>query len=212
MPQNKVVVVNKSQKDKKLETRMKQIAYSQAQKAQKAASELKFYISNTFAGGTASSTTAGIADVATVPQSAGASTDQSRVGDELYLRSFQIRYAFIAADAYNICRLIVFQWHQDDSPLADDILADITYGVMSPYRKDTKGHYTILMDNVHVVDTNNPAEYRKKFISRGFKKKIRYDAGSTTGQNKIFFLHVSDSSAVTHPSLRIETQINFMDA
>lgn len=189
--------------------KMKQIAYAQASKLQKNRSELKFFINNGWAAGTSSSTTPGIADLSLITVG---TTDQTRIGDEVYLRSFQFRYHFVVADSYNICRIIFFQWHQDDSPVAADILGDTAYPVLSPYRKDTKGHYTILYDKTHALDTYHTVEHAKGFISKAFKKKIRYDAGTTTGQNKLFFIHMSDSSAVTHPTLYLESQINYMDS
>lgn len=198
----------KTDKQVRDEALIKRISYNQAKKMLSNRSEGKFLINNTFAAGTASSTTAGIADVCGVPQG---DSDSARNGDQIMIRSFQFRYAFIPADSYNICRLIIFQWGQDDSPGASDILGDTTYGVMSPYRKDTRGHYRILYDKTHLVETNKGV-VGSKFISRGFKKKILFDAATTVGQNKIFFLHVSDSSAVSHPTLRIETQLNYMDA
>lgn len=197
---------------KELETKMKQIGYSQAAKALNNRAERYYYLNTSYATGTSSSTTPGIVSMTDVSQETSSAGDSVRSGDEIYITSFQFRYYLTVGDSYNVIRMMFFQWQQDDTPTAADILADTSSNpVLSPYRKDTSGHYKILYDKVHVLDTYNTVQKASGFISKSLKKKIKYDGGTTTGQNKIYFLNVSDSAAVAHPSYFLTTQLNFKD-
>lgn len=193
----------------KAQTKIKQIAYNQAKKAINNTLEHKFF--NNYESNTVG-TTGNTNSKTDVLQETTNATDSVRVGDELHITSFSFRYVVVVGDAYNIVRVIFFQWLQDDAPTLGDIYADTANAVVSPYRRDTNRHYKILYDRTHALDTYNTVQVANKFLTRGFKKKMKFDAGTTTGQGKIYFSIVSDSSAVAHPTYRVETQLNYLDA
>lgn len=204
--------IKKSKRQREQESKIKQISYRQAMKALNNNAETKFWLFNDWSGGVSSTTTIGIGDMSLIPQETSSATDSVRVGDEVRVSSIQFRYYLTCADTTNVIRLILFQWHQDDTPAGSDILGSTSQPLTSPYRKDTKGHYTILWDKTHHLTLgNNSVVGGKGFISRGFKRKIRYDAATTTGQGKFFLLNVSDSSAATHPYYYWTFQINYKD-
>lgn len=197
------------------ETEAKQIAYRQAQKAISGAAEHKFYQVQTWAGGATSTSTPGIGSLCPIPQETTGATDQVREGDECYLRSLQMRgtlhFNTATTASAQIFRIILFQWLQNDPPIASDILANTTYGMTAQYRKDNNQNYKILYDKVMVVHADTPVKYFKFNVIRGFKKKLKFMAGTTQGSNQIWFLNVSDAGA-NPPSYSFLSTVNYTDS
>lgn len=211
MPKKQKLVRVVGAKGAMTETKVKQISYAQAKKAISNTAETKFFNEYTWASGATSTSTAGVGCLTNIPQETSGALDTVREGDEVYIKSFQCRLYFTVADTYNVFRFILFQWNQDDTPVLADILQNTTYPLTAQYRKDTNRHYKILADKTIVVDTYNPTKYYKFNIIRGFKRRIKFDAGTTTGQNKIYFLNVSDSGVASHPSYYMQSTVNYMD-
>lgn len=63
------------------------------------------------------------------------------------------------------------------------------------------------------LDTDNPQQLISGYLTKGFKKEIWLDESTpTVKKNDIFFLFVSDSGAVTHPSISGHIRIKYTDA
>lgn len=141
-------------------------------------------------------------------------TDTTRDGDQLTVRSVEIDWIWAAADAYNITRVIIFQWFPSGAPTAGDILLlSVTLPYISPYNHDQRFKYKILMDVREVVSTlsGNYAVVRRKYLLGGYRRKIQYEAAGTTGVNKLYILTVSDSSLAVHPGVTYVAKLNFSD-
>lgn len=152
-----------------------------------------------------------IGSLSDVPQ---ASTDTSRNGDQITVRSIELDWIWSAADSFNIVRTIVFQWFPSGTPTASDLLIlSVSLPYISPYNHDQRFKYKILMDVMNSVSTTSGqyAIVKRKYILGGFKRKIQYDAGGTNGTNKIYILTVSDSGVVINPTVNYIAKLNFSD-
>lgn len=142
-------------------------------------------------------------------------TDTSRDGDQLYATSMQVKGYFSCADTTNQVRLIFFIWKPETSPTNDDILATTTKGsinyVNAPYHHDGRGSFTVLSDRCYSLALGTTSA--KKQFSHNIKlnKKLKYNAGTTAGYNQIWFMVLSDSAAVSHPSVNMTSRLRFRD-
>lgn len=192
---------------------IKRLARVQASKVISRRSEHKYFAPSNWAS-TTSSSTPGIACISQIPQSTtSAQGDTIREGDEVYMTSFQFRMVIQVADTTNLVRFIIFQWKTDVSPTAGDILVNTSFPLISPYAKDTKNLYTIMYDRLFAVDTYNPQVVVQKYMTKGFTRKLYWEAGSSSvGSNLIYILNASDSGAVSHPAYLFYPRINFTDS
>lgn len=144
-------------------------------------------------------------------------TDVTRDGDQVYLRSIELTWNAIVADTYNFLRLIIFQWMPASTPTVSDILIPATgnpeQNYQMPYNHDGRFNFRILYDRTLQVsqDTYQSRQVTKKYILKGFRHRIQYQAGTTDGNNKIYLLKISDSTAASHPTMMNVTKINFGD-
>lgn len=144
-------------------------------------------------------------------------TDTTRDGDSLYIRSIRLMGDITVADSTNLYRVIVFQWLDDTTPVASDVLSSTYLGTANAcnasYHHDQRKKFRIMFDKRYVLDsTDNTRLLIDTKQLRPFVRKIQYTAATTTGTNKIWGLFVSDSSAVSHPSLNYVSKMNFNDA
>lgn len=147
-------------------------------------------------------------------------TDNSRIGNHVHLKSLAGWFHFIAGDATNTMRCILFKWKENDTyntPTAAQILANGPTGapdVFSSYNRDSPGNFTILKDwyMIGSTGTSSPFLIQKKQLSIKLTGKAQFwsDVG-TTGTNKIYLMFISDSSAVTHPSVSYNTEVGYSD-
>lgn len=143
-------------------------------------------------------------------------TDQTRDGDQLYLRSLQFTLQCVAADAYNVFRVIIFQWHDSTNsayPTANDILIDTaSYPWLLAYSHDNRFRFSILHDKRMVLDTNNPTRIDRVFIKSFKQRRIQYVGSFAVAYtNGLFALIMSDSGVATHPSAYWSIKMNFSD-
>lgn len=179
-------------------------------KVVKRTQEKKFY---PFANSTTVSSVGYLLDLTTIPQG---DTDTTRDGDMLRVSSIQVNFAWAAADAYNICRMVMFQWMPASSPGSPpalaDIFADTTNAVISTFAHDTRKSYRILLDRTCVVDADDPMKICKMYVYKKFMRNIQYAGGTTTGRGNIYVWLVTDSGAVTHPAVTWSGKTNFTDS
>jgi hypothetical protein len=149
--------------------------------------------------------------------------DNTRDGDQANLRSFELRYDTLANVLVSILRCVIFQWHPPTS-LAAPVIGNILIvngqaeAVHSPYSVDYAQHFTVLYDKTHYCDTNGtigqgiaPRVFVTK-ITSGFKPKMEFIAGASTGSNQIFTLFISDRASTNMPLVRSVTMTRFDDA
>lgn len=163
-------------------------------------------------------------------------TDQNRIGDQIQPVSIELGFfmwtdtsnpVFPVYDSYNQCRVILFQWHEDDafnSPIQSDILlysyyqniANVDIQMVSPYNWDQRHLFTVLYDNTYTIRPDvvgYPEQVLfKEHISIPVSRKIFYNAGGVSGSNNIYIMVVTDSTTPAHPNIQYLTQLRFKDA
>lgn len=158
-------------------------------------------------------TTPQIQTLSEVPQSAGNSTDVTRIGDTIRIRSLQFNYTIAIGDTTNFVRLIFFQWKPTTTPVASNILLDtVTSPWLSPYNHDYRQSFIVIKDAFHKLDVNIPVVYNRLMFTQFMLRKIQYVAATVTGSNKLYVLLVSDSGAAAHPVASWSGKFNFTDA
>lgn len=154
--------------------------------------------------------------------------DTNRTGDKVFIKSLQVRGTMAAvSDQYNKIRIIIFQYMGPDNvlPTNIDVLQSTGVGTLyapsTPYAKDTVGYKILpLWDHTYTVAygaTGGAGPQAKQFYiqltTRNFKRKakptIQYEAGGTDGYGKLYMLTISDSTAISHPSLLMYSRLRF---
>jgi len=160
-------------------------------------------------GGASISYSGTLIDLTVVAQG---STDSTRIGDSINLKSVQMKWTWSLGTTPNTVRLIVFQWFGDanvDAPEASEILQGSFVGGVgaphAPYTKDSVGFKCqVVFDEVQLLDTYRPSQLGSFMITADkFRhKKIQYNGGGTTAvANSIWVLFISDDAAPTYPSI-----------
>lgn len=142
----------------------------------------------------------------------------TRDGDQVVLGDLKVRVTCGAGDATNLVRFMIFQWFPDnniDAPAFGKILDDtVTWPVGSPIinAKANRWKFNMLADMTKPVSTNGPAVTFQEFtIPRDRLRKVFFNQGATTGRNLLYYAAISDSGAVTHPTLGFSMPLVFYD-
>jgi len=155
------------------------------------------------------STTATIASLCDVIQG---NTDQQRDGDQLYMLSLEIRLYTVAADIFNVLRLIVFQWFPNTVPLSSQLLFDPANGITSPYNHDQRYQFRVLYDKTNITGADwHAAQLMHRYITKIPHRKVQYVNASIVGTNKLYYYIVSDSGVAPHPSVAGYFKMNYKD-
>lgn len=143
------------------------------------------------------------------------SAQTQRVGDELRLKSIDLRYQIACADTTQCMRIIVFQWFQNTVPTVNNILysngtAQAPFGALN---FEQRRNYRILYDRMHSLDIiteiQNGVHVR---IWKIPKRNIVFTTtGTTVGNNKCYIYFISDSSVAPHPTLTWQIRVNYTD-
>lgn len=141
-------------------------------------------------------------------------TDITRDGDQLLVRSIELACSFVVADATNLMRLLVVQWMPQGVPALSDVITSTggPLACLAPYLHDTRYQFRVLYDKRVAVDTYNPIKIIHKRLIRIPIRKIQYVAGTNVGNNKIYAMFISDSAAVSHPTVNYQFKLNFSDS
>lgn len=147
--------------------------------------------------------------------------DSQRTGDRLTLKNIQSRISIIGADATNVIRLIFFQWYQNtatSTPVIGSILQNPTYSWVSAINDTNQdaGLFRIIYDKTYQLSLsgNNQGLVKKlNFYGRRLpRKSLQFNPANTTGFNQVYCLAVSDSVAVTHPSVLVYSRTTYVDS
>lgn len=146
-----------------------------------------------------------------------------RQGSKVDLSGIVFNYNLQSADAFNLVRVIVFQWYMDnasETPDISDLLQNtgsIQDVMVSPYlRKSGVQKYRILLDKTHALNTDysggvTVTKPSKNFIKKGFRKSLSFANTATTGTGAIYVCTISDSAAVSHPVINYNARVLYTD-
>lgn len=156
-----------------------------------------------------------IIDITATPQG---TTDLTRIGDEYYLLSVQVRFNLVIGDTRNNFRVLIAQFtgESGNNSVTKNLQSGSVsagYGTLAPYSQDYRKNRRILFDKTYDLDTDDPAFTDTAYITQGFiDRKVGYISGGTSGFNHLFLIVISDSGAPTHPICSYNTRVRFTDS
>lgn len=153
--------------------------------------------------------------------------DTNRIGDGMqWAGSIDLRYHLNIADTSNNIRVVIFQWHGKDVPVAPDVFIIGPSGfpdIYSVYNHDTRDQYKILYDKNHqmvgngttgfVATTGSVQFHAVKIPLTRAKKDVQWVGGGVAnGSNRLYMYTCSDSNALTHPTITFASKVFFRDS
>lgn len=141
-----------------------------------------------------------------------------RVGNEIYYKSLQISgsiYLETGSD-YNVVRIVVFQWknRNPNPPTIPDILQTdpvlLIPTVQSLYCKDVGAEFKVLSDRKIILTKSDSVKNFRIKITRGFDRRVQF-IGTSVSYNYIYWLAISDSTIVPHPTMDYVYRMNYTD-
>lgn len=132
-------------------------------------------------------------------------TDITRVGDRITLKRVDVICNIVAADATNFMRLMLVKYHPQSDPTSPPSInvflnSVAGQGPASPPNHDTRLDYTVLDDRMIALTLSGMGCATFSF-SKSLNFPLQFSGGSTTASNHLYLVAVSDSAAVSHPSL-----------
>lgn len=177
---------------------------------------------------TTASTTWSFFRLTDVPQSSTVDqSDSTRIGDRIRVSSLYVNYGLTCADAHNKVRIIIFQYKEQDDgattlPNATILLqSPSTYPFLSTFNHDHKmsGDFTVLYDRFHLLSNTAEEQSRVYVQKRSIKiskkylaRNIQFVGGGVNGKNHVYMAFISDSSAISHPSVAVYSKLLYTDA
>lgn len=179
--------------------------------------------------------------VTNVPQAAGASTDQTRIGDQITVTSLHFKVMMtripdlgnLPKNGFN-ARVIVYQYKPNNALLAPNVTRLLVNGPitgtaepMSHQQIDFQNDYHILYDSTkRMTPTSNavgaladPSGTSYEFWNfwvplKRATKKIQYDAGNPSHNNAIYIAVFNDSltGSGAIPLVSFQSRLRFMDS
>lgn len=157
-------------------------------------------------------------DVSAVAQG---TTDTTRTGDRLKLRSLEFRIQLqdlrttLSVDGMNVVRVVFVQWFPSGTPNSSDIFSAVANTCLGFYAHDTRQMYKILWDKTYALTGATSRNFHLAHGTIYFKKNnmIQYSGGGTTGTNKIymFALYTNGGAGVT-TNLYADTRLRYYDS
>jgi len=138
------------------------------------------------------------------------------IGNSITPKHVRVRYAFQSAGTNNLCRVIIFQWHDSSVPVPSGIIASTgALSPLEPIRAENKRFMTVLHDRTIAIannGVNNVFDYHSVFISSNRLAPIIFKTGSdTTHKGAIYLLVVSDDLVTTYPQFEAVGELAFVD-
>lgn len=134
-----------------------------------------------------------------IVQSTTASSDTTRVGDEVEIKHLEFRCTLACTAGSGSARVIVFQWMGPAVPLAGNVL----YGNFSTEvtnmafpHPDYNPIIHVLYDTLVPLDINGIGAQTIAKRIRPKAKKVRYQVGSTAGIGEIYVLFLASQATI----------------
>lgn len=137
------------------------------------------------------------------------------VGDSVDHVHLVTRGVISYADTTNWVRMVWFRWKPDTgvgAPGSNSILRnDATAYAMDglPFWEE-KGQFKILSDKMYYVTTDGSNYQHRHFVTSFGAKALgraTKDGATSGGANHVYLLYLSDSGAVSHPTISMNTRI-----
>lgn len=140
------------------------------------------------------------------------STSKGIAGISMTHKYLQYKGVVNAADSINHIRFIIFKWKPDTAnytPQANDVIRN-DGSTVAPWglrHYEKRKQVTVLFDHLYTVQTQAAGAVHPPSINfdiKLYEKDLgdcQFNQGLTTGTNHLYFLYVSDSGAVSHPTI-----------
>lgn len=147
--------------------------------------------------------------------------DTDRVGDKVTLRGMRMSFKMAAADTSNYVRIVLFQWYPNSNlsvPTIGTVLFDVSTGdraMTSPYVHDYQNQFHVIYDKVFTLAINSDTIIRTRTFKPNFKyvkKTVEFTAGTVNASNKLYVFAISDSGAISHPTVFMYTRVFYDDS
>lgn len=150
--------------------------------------------------------------------------DTERIGDKIKVKRMHIRGGIGPGDEFGLVRVIFFQWFPNSIPTAGSILLTGPSGNIdqfSQYSHDLRDEFSILSDITYHLEGNGTAntapytsnsQYLFNFTLKPTNRDVQFLGSGTTGTNKIWWLGLSDSTAVPNPFISFQAKTLFTDS
>lgn len=147
-------------------------------------------------------------------------------GNNIIPQAITLKYYWTTNQAYNVVRLMVFQWFDSSSPLVSGILQSVGIASLSPISPTlvtNKPLMKVLYDRTHTLaPTASDATFTTVaygtvdpvtvYIPGKKLRKVKYNASSTAIQDgNIYCLVISDDVLATHPAVTWYARVTFSD-
>jgi len=144
----------------------------------------------------------------------GLSDTNNRVGDQITLDRMRLSYAIANGDTTNICRVVIFKWMPQSTPVLANILTGASGStvIIAAHNTDTHEMYQILYDKTHFLSANSNALDGCGACEIKLPGQVQFSGGSTTGTGHIYCLLLSDSGGVPNPPFLVEATVYYYDA
>lgn len=157
-----------------------------------------------------------------------ANTQSQRIGNEVEIKHIQFNYSLDVADSANIFRVVLFQWFQQDEsnfPTIGDIFMNngAGYPWLDMYNYENKKNFKILYDRTHSLSSSagNPftTVVKQKFYGKRIPmKRVKFYSNAESGfaarlvKGNIYYMFISDSAVIAHPTIKFATRLLYTDA
>lgn len=200
---------------------VRKVARQEAKRAIRIGVEHKYYDSTSVAAGIDYSGTSAVYNLTYNPLTATyldqGTDDVQYIGKKIRPIGLSIRGLITRADTYNVMRCIILQCKTNNVPTLAGILQSVgnIRAPFSPYERQYNDQWVILYDKTYLLDTaSNDARVFRIFIPARKLRMISFQnaAGTPIEKGSLYMCWISDSSAVTHPSMEYYSRLTFTDA
>lgn len=133
-----------------------------------------------------------------------------RIGNMIAVKNIQWRFTISIGDNINYIRVILFQFMDNTTvvaPVAGDVICDPNNnGHLQPLNPLNRQKIRILYDKLYHLQSGGLETISKKMNIKPPVRNIKFSANTTAGygaeiiKGKLYYLLVSDSGVVPHPS------------
>lgn len=136
-----------------------------------------------------------------------------RIGLKIKGKNLLLRFQLIHSDSTQMVRVMVIRWFCSTTPVVSDVVftpSASTPWPLNPLNIDNSKEIQVLYDNLFALSTNTNANIVDKvFIGRPMH--ISFETDDTRDNGHLYLIAVSDSTAVSHPSITYWSRLRFTD-
>jgi len=185
----------------------------QVRRMVKANAERKHFLAAVSAAGISSVGTT--TSISNITQGDG---DAERIGNVVSPTRLKLNYSISASDTTNAIRVCVFKWKDTNAflnPNSNDFFKpgpSNSVDYLSHYNEEQRDQFQVVYDKTFQLVLNTNTTKKIVNVDLPLSGKIRYYSNAVvTGTGNYFMYYISDSLAVSHPTIEWAAEIVFTD-